>query len=152
MGIIRKFARLIGSWNELGVISHKLDAVVAGIDNHARLTNDKSAALIAAAEHQSVLLDQKLNQLVEGFDNLAQSINSLLGGLLSATGTHLTATEAMSARLAELQQAQLILQREMADALDEFIATAKAPGRKPGGDWNEACAVAGPRPATELAR
>lgn len=95
MGIFSKFARLIASLNELRRISHKLDEVVVGIDNHSRLTNDKSEALI------------------EGVTYLAARINLLIDRI---------------EHLAELQQAQLILQREEVDAIDEVLLSIRPRG------------------------
>jgi hypothetical protein len=92
MGIISKFARLIGNWNELGRMSHKLDEVVAGMDNQSRLINEKSEALVDGVTY----LASRLNVLIDRIEHVA-----------------------------ELQQAQLILQREGVDALDEVIVSLK---------------------------
>lgn len=92
MGIVGKFRRLIGNWNELGRISQKLDEVTAGIDNQSKMVNEKFEALI------------------DGMRYLAERIN----------------------HLAELQRAQLILQREEIDAIDELgVAMTRRPAGGP---------------------
>jgi hypothetical protein len=77
---LRRVARNIDSTAEL------LRAVVAGIDNVARLVHDKLQALIAGMDNQSRLLDEKLQRLPSIEDvgrleavvsNLAQELGSI---------------------------------------------------------------------------
>jgi hypothetical protein len=60
-------ALVAGSENEqrlLNVLRSKLDGVVKGLENHAKLSNNKFDALIAGLDNQTRLLNEKLNAFI----------------------------------------------------------------------------------------
>jgi hypothetical protein len=116
MGLVAFARGLVRHWNDVG-------RVAVGIDNQSRLLNDKFEALLL------------------GFDNQAQMLNSKLSQIETAAGEQLTLIQTLGATITDLQKAQLIMQREVADAIDEMTALIKVSMEEP--------AVAQPRPNGE---
>jgi hypothetical protein len=72
------------------------------------------------------LSNESFGAVLRGLDNQSQLLNTHLGRLVEVAGTQLTRMQTIADATSELIKAQLIIQREMAEALDQLSAAGGA--------------------------
>jgi hypothetical protein len=82
----------------------RFSALIQAFDNQSQMLHEKMSALVQALDNQSDLLNDKLSALSQGLDNQSELINHKLD----------------SCATLELQQAQLVMQRDAVDAIHEL--------------------------------
>jgi len=80
------------------------------------MLNEKLSALVQALDNQSDLLSEKLSALAQGIDNQSELLNRKLDDIRFKSATSV-----------ELQQAELVMQRDVMDAMHEAMRSIKGP-------------------------
>jgi hypothetical protein len=103
LGRLKRFA----TDRPLGGMSRQFDAVTRSLD-------ENFSALLQAHDNQSKMLHEKLSALVQALDNQSELLNRKLDDVRSNSATAV-----------ELQQAELVMQRDVTDALHELMRSIK---------------------------
>jgi ABC-type transporter Mla subunit MlaD len=91
-------------------------ALLQAHDNQSKMLNEKLSALVQALDNQSDLLSEKLSALAQGIDNQSELLNRKLDDIRFKSATSV-----------ELQQAELVMQRDVMDAMHEAMRSIKGP-------------------------
>jgi hypothetical protein len=83
-------------------------------DTQSKMLNERLSALVQALDNQSNLLNEKLSALAQGIDNQSDLLNRKLDDIRFKSATSV-----------ELQQAELVMQRDVTDALHELMRSIK---------------------------
>jgi len=112
------------------LMNQRLAEAIAGIANQSELINRKLSEAVAGITHQAELVDRKLSQAIEGIANQTDVINRRLmevsidfqntTGRLNQLGQILEQLGVKLDSLVELQKAEIVMQRDQAEAMDEL--------------------------------
>src|SRR4051812_40149465 len=112
------------------LMNQRLAEAIAGIANQSELINRKLSEAVAGITHQAELVDRKLSQAIEGIANQTDVINRRLmevsidfqntTGRLNQLGQILEQLGVKLDTLVELQKAEIVMQRDQAEAMDEL--------------------------------
>jgi hypothetical protein len=106
---------------------HHFSALLQAHDNQSQMLHEKLSALVLALDNQSDLLNQKLSALVQALDNQSELLNRKLDDIRSHGATAL-----------ELQRAELVMQRDVTDAMHELSGSIKGTKSPPAAAVNPA--------------
>jgi methyl-accepting chemotaxis protein len=119
--INRKLSEAVaGITHQSDLINRRLSEAVAGISNQSELINRGTAQAVAGITNQSELLHQKLSETVDGIQDISGRINTLVQTVEQLVSRIDSLFVSRMDSLLELQKAEIVMQRDQAEAIDEL--------------------------------